>query len=172
MLKCSILAAGCCCALLVTSGVLYGAALSRADREFMDTAARMDMTQAHEGQMAQNQATRNDVKDFGRMVTQDHSDSYTQISQLAAKNGVTIPKGIEVAKVRPIEQLQPLKGPRFERQFANDEIAAERQAITVFRREAERGENADVKAYAAKAIPVLEKDLKQAEAVVRTPAKP
>jgi putative membrane protein len=143
--------------------VAYAASLSREDREFMNTAARMDMAQAHEGQMAEDRAGRADVKDFGKTLVQEHSQSYTQITELAAKANVSIPKGINVAKDRAIEQLGSLKGTRFDRQFAQDQIAAQRRAIAVFKREAEHGENADVKGYAAKMVAVLEKDLTRAE---------
>jgi len=61
-----------------------------------------------------------------------------------------------------------LKGKRFDRQFAEDEIAAQRQEIAVFKREAAHGEDADMKAYAAKVLPTLEKDLQQAEASVKS----
>jgi putative membrane protein len=59
--------------------------------------------------------------------------------------------------------LAHLKGANFDRQFSRDEIAAHRQAIIVFKREAEHGQDAAVKAYAAKMVPVLEKHLHLAE---------
>jgi putative membrane protein len=60
-----------------------------------------------------------------------------------------------------------LKGDRFDWQFARDEITAHRHAIAVYKHEADHGENADVKAYAAKMISLLEKHLKLAEDCVK-----
>ena len=160
-----MLTAGCCLALLTAGGVAYAASISRADREFLDSAATIDMTEAHEGQMAQNGASRPEVKQFAQTLVQDYTNSYGQIAELAAKENVTIPKGINAVRIRPIEQLGSLKGAQFDRQFAREQIVAEQRAIAVFKREAEHGENADVKAYAAKTVPVLEKDLKQAQAL-------
>lgn len=53
----------------------------------------------------------------------------------------------------------------------SDEIAAHRHAIAAFRREEKVGQDADVKAYAAKMIPVLEKHLRLAEDCVK-PVRP
>ncbi len=96
------------------------------------------MVQAHEAQMAESQVTRADIT-----------------------------KGINAAKDHAIEQLVALKGAHFDQQFANDQVAAERHDLAVYKREAAHGANSDVKAYATKTIPVLEKDLKQAEACTK-----
>ena len=163
-------AAACCFAMLAAGVVAYAASLSSADRQFMVMAAKTDMLEAHEGQMAENQANQSDVKDLGRTLVQDHTDSYQHLTALAAKTGVSIPKGIDVAKDRSVEQLARLKGARFDHQFAQDEIADHRQALAAFRREAAHGSDTDVKAYASSMIPVLEKHLHLAEKCAR-PAK-
>lgn len=159
----SIPSAACCLALLGAAGAAYAASWSNADKQFMIIAAKTDMTEAHEGQLAGNQARRADVKDFAKTLVQDHTESYQHLTELAAKTGVSIPKGIDAAKDRIIEQLVHLKGDRFDRQFALDEIAAHRRAIAAFKREAALGQDAEVKAYATKMIPILEKHLKLAE---------
>jgi putative membrane protein len=152
-------------AFLVTAafGIASAAALSPADRQFLNTAARTDMTEAHEGQMAQDQASRNDVKEFAKTLVQDHTDSYHQLSELAAKTGATIPKGINTAKVPGIMSLVHLKGAGFDRQFIRDEIAAHRHAIAVFQQEAKQAKDPAVRDYASKMIPILEKHLHLAE---------
>lgn len=157
--------------LFVSAGIGYSASLSRVDRAFMDDAARMDMIGAHESQMAANQASKADVKDLAKTLVQDHSQDYGQIAELAVKKNVSIPKGIDAAKDPAIRRLTPLKGARFDRQFADDQIAAQRRAIAAFKRESQHGEDADVKAYAANALPTLEKDLKEAESHVKPAGK-
>ncbi len=154
------------CLILLASGAACAATVgnvNNVDKQFMVTAARTDMTLAHEGRMAEDQAARADIKDFGKTLVQDHSTAYWQLSELAAKTGVTIPKGINIGHDRAIEQLVHLKGARFDRQFTTDEIAADRQLLAAFRREAKDGRDADVKAFASKMIPVLQKHLQLAE---------
>jgi putative membrane protein len=151
------------CFVLLAAGLAWAASLDNADKQFLITAARTDMTEAHEGQMAEGQATRTDVKTLGKTLAEDHSASYAQVSQIAAKEGVTIPKGINVSQNHTIVQLVHLKGDNFDRQFAKDEVAAHRQLLVVFQREAKQGKDPEVKAYASKMIPTLEKHLQLAE---------
>ena len=153
----------CCLAMLAVTGIAHAASLSNTDQRFMTMAAKADMTEAHEGQMAEHQGRRADVKGFARTLVQDHTESYEHITELAAKTGVSIPKGIDAGKIRAIQQLVHLKGVRFDRVFTKEEIAAHRQAIAAFKREAAQGQDADVKAYASQMIPVLEKQLHLAE---------
>lgn len=160
----------CCLALLGAGAIAYAASLSSADRQFMIMAAKTDMTEAHEGQMAENDANRANVKEFAKTLVQDHTESYERLTELAAKTGVSIPKGINVAKDRAVQQLVHLKGDRFDRQFTRQEVTDHRQAIAAFKHEAARGRDANVKAYAAKMIPILEKHIHLAEECAK-PAK-
>ena len=159
----SILSGVCCLATLAAVGIAHATSLSKTDQQFLIMAAKTDMTEAHEGEIAANQTSRTDVKEFAKTLIQDHTESYQHLTELAAKTGISIPKGINSAKVPTIVQLVHLKGANFDRRFVDDEIAAHRQAIAVFKREAEHGQDADVKAYAAKMVPILEKHLHLAE---------
>ena len=42
---------------VAAAGIAYAGSLTRADQQFVDMAAKADMTEAHEGQLAQDQAT-------------------------------------------------------------------------------------------------------------------
>jgi putative membrane protein len=139
------------------------ATVSKADKDFLSSAATMDMTGAHAGQMAANQASASEVKDFARMLVQDHSDAFGHLAEVAAKVGVQIPRGINSSRIPSLEGLAPLKGTRFDRQFARDEVTAETRELAAFRHEAKYGQNTDVKQYATKIIPVIENDLKRAQ---------
>jgi putative membrane protein len=145
-------------------------AASHADQAFLRMAAESDMTEAHIGQMAEAQASRSQVKDFAQKLTHDHTSAYEQLTALGAKTGGSVPAGIDARKIPAVVQLTKLKGTRFDHQFAQDEVRNHEKAIAAFKREAEHGQNADVKAYANKMIPTLEDHLHQAQALEK-PAK-
>lgn len=165
----TILAGSALLALLAAAGPVYGA-MSKAERQFLITAARADMTEAHEGQMAADRATQSNVKDLARTLIDDHTQDYEHLTVLAEKTGVKIPKGINAAKDPAIAQLTRLKGAGFDRQFTKDEIADHRRAVAAFKRESEHGQNPDVKAYATQTLPTLEKHLNMVEQLSK-PAK-
>jgi putative membrane protein len=163
MQNCSIPKGACFLTLLAVARVVCAASLNNADKQFMIAAARTDMVEAHEGQMAETQAKRADVKDFAKTLVQDHTQSYEQLTALAVKTGISIPKGINAAKDPAIAPLIRLNGDRFDREFDRDEVAAHRRALASFKHEAASGHDPDVKAWAAQRIPVLEKHLRLAE---------
>jgi putative membrane protein len=152
-----------CLVVAAVAATVTPGSLSPADKQFLVTAARTDMTEAHEGQLAEDKAGRTDVKAFAKTMVQDHTESYHQLSQLAAETGVSIPNGINSSKDATIVSLERLKGDSFDRQFTRDEIAAHRHAIAAFKLEAKQGKNQAVRDYATRMIPVLEKHLHLAD---------
>lgn len=142
---------------------VQAADLSSTDRAFLKSAADANMTEAHLGKMAQDRAADTGVKDFGQTLVQDHTKAYEELTVVANKTGESIPKGIDVRRNRAIEELTRQKGIGFDRRFVTHEIQDHRKTITEFKREAENGQNADIKAYAQKMIPTLEEHLRKAE---------
>lgn len=163
----SILLSSGLLALLAVAGSA-SAAMSSADKQFIIMAARTDMIEAHEGQIAEQQAGKAEVKDMAKMLVEDHTGDYMRLSVLAARTGVSIPKGINAAKDRNIEQLARAKGAGFDRLFTREEVADHKQALAAFKRESARATDSDVKAYATSMIPVLEKHLQKAEECARS----
>ena len=158
----------CGTAALLICAAAQAAPVNRVDREFLNTAATMDMTGAHAAQMAQDKAASGEVKDFARMLAKDDGESFGHLQNVAVKIGATIPRGIDTGRIPEIKALDSLNGTRFDRQFTHVEITAEQRALTVFRHEAKYGQNGDLKAYASRMIPVLDTDLKRAEECAKT----
>jgi putative membrane protein len=149
--------------LLGSAAAASAASMNAADRQFMNNAAHIDMVEAHEGQMAETQAMRSDVRDMAKTVAEDHTKAYEQLSLLAAKTGVSIPKGINAGRDPEISTLTRLHGDKFDRTFSRDEVTDHQRALAAFKREASAGHDPDVKAYASQMIPTLEKHLKLAQ---------
>ena len=132
------------------------------DQEFLNFAAQTDMTEAHLGQMAQEQGSSQAVKDLGQMLATDHTNDYKQLSAAAAKAGLTVPKGLDATRDKMIAPFEKLKGAAFDRHFEQAMVAGHQKAIAEYKKEADSGQNADIKAYANQALPTLEKHLEQA----------
>ena len=163
----------CVCGLfmLTLPGIAQAGSLAPADKQFLDEAARMEMTMAHEAEMAESHASRAEVKDFGKMLAKDNSDGYNKLFTVANKVNAPIPRGINAGKIPAVRRLSAVNGSRFDREFAADEIAAEQREIALFQREAAHGRDADLKAYANEMLPVLNNDLKRARECTHGKAK-
>ena len=137
--------------------------LSSTDKAFLKSAAEADMTEAHVGKMAQDKSSTDAVRNFGQSLVQDHTKAYEELTTLANKTGENIPKGIDTRRIRTIEELTREKGSAFDRNFAMHEVQDHKKAIAEFKHEANKGQNADLKAYAQKMVPALEDHLRKAE---------
>jgi len=159
----NILSGACCLALCCLPAIAQTGTTSAADQHFIDMAAQTDMLEAHLGQMAQEQAAAQGVKDFAQMLTTDHTNDYTQLSQLATQAGATVPKGLGAEQNRMIAPFEKLKGAAFDRKFIQTMISGHTKAIAEYKKEEADGQNASLKQYATNALPVLDKHLHAAE---------
>jgi putative membrane protein len=143
----------------------------KSDAAFLAMAAEADMTMAHVGQMAEDRAAEGSVKDFGKTLAQDHTDDYHQLTELSSKTGDAIPKAIDKPNDREIAALDRYKGKTFDHQFLERQASDHEKLIKAFKEEAEHGTNADIKAYANKALPIMERHLHDAQDLVKPAAK-
>lgn len=137
------------------------------DKQFLQTIAISDMTEAHMGEMAQSKAAQAPFKDFGQMVAKDETQEYEQLTVLASKCGESIPKGIDADRIPAIRTLMQAKGHDFDSNFLHNEIADERWIIAVLQREAARGENPDIKAWAGQTVAARQQALQKAQALAK-----
>lgn len=142
--------------------------LSKSDASFLQMAAEADMTSAHLGQDAEGHAANDQVKDFGKKLTTDHTNDYQQLSELATKTGEAIPKGIDKQNDHEITSLDRVKGKTFDHAFLTHEVTEHERLVRAFRQEAEHGTNPDVKAYANKALPTIEQHLHDAQNLLKS----
>lgn len=141
------------------------------DQDFVDFAAQTDMTEAHLGQLAQDQAAAQGIKDYGQTLTTDHTSDYNQITAVATKANLTVPKGLDAKHDKMIAPFEKLKGAAFDRKFLHEMVAGHTAAIAVYKRESNDAQNADLKAYATQTLPTLEKHLHDAETLEKNPGK-
>jgi putative membrane protein len=130
---------------------------SATDQAFVDLAAQTDMTEAHLGQLAQEQASSQAVKDYAQTLVTDHTADYTKLSQLATKAGFTVPKGLDAKHEKMIAPFEKLKGAAFDTRYAKEMAAGHEAAIAAYDKESRDGQNADLKAYATATLPTLHK---------------
>src|SRR5438067_5236886 len=125
MSKKSILTDLFCCALggLQAIAQKMGTAAAMTEQQFLTFAAQTDMTEAHLGQLAANQAAAQEVKDFAQMLVTDHTNDYQQLGMLASKTGNAIPKGLDAKQEKMVAPFEKLKGAAFDRRFAHEMVA-------------------------------------------------
>ncbi|MGC2259590.1 MAG: DUF4142 domain-containing protein [Candidatus Sulfotelmatobacter sp.] len=174
----NIVSAACCLALCCVLAFAQGAhkkaaadaATPMTDQQFVDFAGQTDMMEANLGQVAENQASAQSVKDYALMLVTDHTSDYTQLTLAAGKANLIVPRGLDAAHDQMIAPFDKLKGTAFDYRYIQEMIAGHTKAIAVYTKEATDAQSADLKAYASETLPTLQKHLDGAKELSK--AKP
>lgn len=138
--------------------------LDRKDREFIEKAAAGGMLEVEAGKLGESKAQNADVKAFASMLNTDHSAANQELQALAQKKGVTVPSTLPKKEQKKVDKLA--KARDFDRNFIHEQgIEDHKHDIKDFQKEAKDGKDPDVKAFAEKSLPVLQKHLARAEEI-------
>lgn len=142
------------------------------DQQFVDFAAQTDMVEANLGQLAQDKSDSQPIKDYGKMLTTDHTNDYQQLNAAAQQVNLNVPNAIDAehnkAIIGPMNQL---KGAAFDHKFIAEMISGHTKAIEVYKKEADDAQNPAIKSYAQTALPVLQKHLDDAKDLEKSGAE-
>lgn len=137
------------------------AALSKHDKEFIEKAAAGGMLEVQVGKLAESKAQDAEVKSFGSMLVTDHSAANDELKALAQKKGVTLPTDLPKKEQKTLDKLS--KSKQFDKDFAHDGVQDHKHDIKEFEKASKDAKDPDVKAFAAKTLPTLQKHLQRAE---------
>jgi len=155
-----------CCLAVCSLSARAQKAAPMSDQKFVDFAAQTDMVEANLGELAQNVANSRAVKDYGQMLTADHTSDYQQLQHVAQQAGLMVPTAIDAEHNKSmIGPMHALKGAAFDKRFSHDMVAGHTEAIAIYKKEADDAQNAGLKQYAQNTLPVLEKHLDNAKAL-------
>lgn len=136
-----------------------------ADITFVRKAAIGGMAEVKLGQLAQEKGSNEQVKAFGKRMETDHAKAGDELMQVAAKDNITLPNGLDAKNQATYDKLSKLSGSQFDRAYMRSMVMDHEEDIAEFKREASTGKNADVKNFASQTLPTLEDHLKQARQV-------
>jgi putative membrane protein len=157
--------AACSAMLLAQSTASQSGAnrLAGSDNTFVMKAAQGGMAEVELGKLAESHAASDKVKEFGRRMVTDHSKANDELKSIASSKGVTLPGSIAAKDQATMDRLSKLNGAAFDKAYMADMVKDHRTDVAEFRKEANGGQDADVKAFAQKTLPTLEEHLKMAE---------
>lgn len=137
--------------------------ISSSDRQFVIEAAQGGMAEVMLGQLAMKRAASNDVKQYAQDMIADHTKANTELMQLATQKGLTVPKKLDAKRQALMTQMSKLSGKSFDQAYmqqAGVKSHAEQEAL--FRRQAQQGQDPNLKAFAAKTLPTVQGHLQMA----------
>ncbi|SAK52377.1 membrane protein [Caballeronia temeraria] len=135
--------------------------LPEVDKAFVQTASQAGSTEIDAAKLATKQSQDKDVKSFAHHMMVDHMKLAMQL-KMAAPHGVAVPK--DNSDTAALDALKPLKGKAFDTMYIQKlGVEGHQQAVAAFQKEAQEGQNADLKKAAQKALPTIQKHLQMAQ---------
>jgi putative membrane protein len=141
--------------------------LSTSDAAFMTSAARGGMAEVELGQLAQRNGRSTAVKRFGQQMVEHHGRSNQEMMALAQRKQITPPSGIGAEHQQTYDDLAKLRGGAFDRAYAQAMVKDHQEDLRAYQDEAANGTDPDVKAFAARHVPLLQEHLRSAERLAR-----
>jgi putative membrane protein len=139
-------------------------ALSASDREFVTKAASDGAAEVELGKLASKKGETNAVRRFGERMVKDHSKAGAELKKIASAKGMTVSDKPGPEHAAHKAKLQKLTGAEFDREYMELMREDHEKAVDLFKKQADKGDDADLKKFAAKTLPTLEAHRKMAEA--------
>jgi putative membrane protein len=151
-----------------------GAKPATPDAPFVGTAAMDSLAEIELGRLATRNAAQPAVKQFGQRMVDDHQKAVDELKGLAAKKDVTLATELDDQHRATYDALAKVTGVGFDKTYMAETLKAHLAAVALFQEEVKRGEDPEVKAWAAKVLPTLQEHVKIASTInarLHKPAK-
>lgn len=126
------------------------------DADFAVKAAEGGMMEVMMGELAQKNGMSQEVKDFGSMMVTDHSKANDELKALAAQKNINLPGALSQDKQDKYNDMAKKTGKDFDDDYIDMMVKDHEHDIDLFKDEADNGNDADIKAFAAKTLPTLQ----------------
>jgi len=113
--------------------------------------------------LAMEKATIPTVKEFADMLSQEHKNLHEAVKALAVQKNITIPPSSNDEKT--MSRLTERKGSAFDKAYINEVIDEHKSAISKFEDAVKYAQDPDIKAFADKTLPNLQKHLDSAKSI-------
>lgn len=133
------------------------------DPMFLMDAASSNMLEIQLGKMAAQQATHPEVKKFGQMMQDHHTKATQELKTVASQLKVQMPTTLMPVHQELVDKVQGKSGAEFDEAYMDAMETAHRLDIAKFEMKSNSAENATVKAFAAKTLPMLQSHMKMAK---------
>jgi putative membrane protein len=145
------------------SAAAPSAKISAEDMTFLQRAAEGGHAEIESSKLAATKASSDKVKAFAKQMVNDHTMAADELRALAASKGAQIPSVPSSAQVATIKALAAAEGAKFDAMYATEMgVKAHQETVALFERSAKSATDADIRAWANKTLPTLNKHLTHA----------
>lgn len=139
--------------------------LSKADSSFVMEAAKGGLMEVQAGQLAQQNAQSQRVKDFGSMMVTDHSKANDELKSYASSHGINLPDSLPKDEKKHLDAMRNMKGTAFDKHYVSMMVDDHEKDVAKFKKESTGANDAQLKTWITNTLPVLQKHLDSIQAI-------
>src|SRR5215210_1253418 len=129
--------------------------------EFVTKAASSSLFEIQSSQSALQKSQNNQVRDFAQKMIEDHTKASDQLK--AAAQGQNVPTTPDPEHAQMLQQLNGANGGDFHRRYVQLQLTGHQEAVALFDRYAQNGDNPQLKQFAQQTLPDLREHLQMAQ---------
>ena len=144
---------------LLTSFSLY----AQADAKFVKEASAGGLAEVQLGQLAEQKAQNQAVKDFGQRMVSDHSKANQELKAVATSEAMPVSTSLSPSDAALKSKLEALSGATFDKAYMSAMVKDHKNDIAAFKKEASSGKDAKIRRFASETLPTLQDHLSMAQ---------
>ncbi len=133
------------------------------DAHFAVAAADGGLLEVELAKLAETNASSQVVKDFSKHIVEDHSKANEELKALALSKSISLPDALSEKYQKKVEDLSKKSGAEFDKDYIDLMVSDHKDDIKAFEKEAEKGNDPEIKAFAESKLPTLKHHLQMAE---------
>ncbi|MBH8572243.1 DUF4142 domain-containing protein [Nostocaceae cyanobacterium CENA369] len=134
--------------------------ISDLDRLYILEAGWGGLAEVQLAQLALQKSKNNKIRQYAQQIIREHTPVNQQLIELATRKGITPPTDVGPKYQVLIERLSQLSGSNFDQVYKNEAgINLHMEYLAIQRRQSQLGQDPDLRAFATKNIPVVQKHL-------------
>lgn len=133
------------------------------DQAFVEKAAMGGMAEVELGNLAQQKASSDEVKQFASRMVQDHGKANDELKQIASSKGIDLPTALDKKHRSDVDRLGKMSGAQFDRAYMSHMVDDHKKDVAEFKKASSSARDSDVKGFASKTLPTLQEHLQLAQ---------
>lgn len=128
-------------------------------KSFIDKAAVSTMFSVESSKLALQTSTNPEVKAFAQKIVTEHTAAGAGLKAAVNSSGLTapvIPVSLDKDHQDDLADLKTKTGADFDEEYLDDQADAHKDAVALFKKYSEKGDNVALKEYAAETLPTLQ----------------
>jgi len=146
------------------TGVNSALGITPSTEDFVKQVAISDMFELQSNKLGEEKGNAQE-KSFAAQMVKDHTKTSSELKSMVSggKVNAQLPTALDSSHQSKLDKLKAANGKDFSSDFADMQVSAHKDAVSLFERYAKGGDNPELKDWAGKTLPALQHHLEMAQ---------